>query len=198
MLKTKNKQKKRNTKQFKKQLNKKTNKMNKMNNQNNPKMKTNKKEKSKEVIKLQELLKSYSRNKNVEGYDIVEKLIDDEKLIGNIDNTHFNSNELISMDYEISNIDFENKIIVTRITCNESMTSEFMLNELKKENLSNRYKEWLSGFSIRFGEFILDVFDDFSIQTINYVRIGCGIISSEIIEPKNKTGYRLFPENYQS
>jgi hypothetical protein len=195
MLKTKNKQKKRNTKQFKKQLNRKTNKMN---NQNNPKMKTNKKVKSKEVIKLQELLKSYSRNKNVEGYDIVEKLIDDEKLIGNIDNTHFNSNELISMDYEISNIDFENKIIVTRITCNESMTSEFMLNELKKRELSNRYVEWLSNFSTRFGEMILDVFDDFTIQTINYVRIGCGIISSEFIEPKNKTGYRLFPENYHS
>jgi hypothetical protein len=40
MLKTRNKQKKRNTKQFKKQLNKKTNKMN---NQNNSKMNTNQK-----------------------------------------------------------------------------------------------------------------------------------------------------------
>lgn len=195
MLKTKNKQKKRNTKQFKKQLNKKTNKMN---NQNNPKMKTTKKEKSEEVVKLQELLENYSRNKNVEGYYIVEKLIDEEKLIGNIDNTHFNSNELLSLDYEISNIDFENKIIISRITCNESMTSEFMLKELKKKNLSVRYQEWLSGFSERFGGFILDVFDDFSLQTMNYVRIGCGIISIEFVEPKNKIGYRLFPENYQS
>ena len=193
MLKTKNKQKKRNTKQFKKQLNKKTNKMN---NQTNPKMKTNKKEKSKEVVKLQELLNSYSRNKNVEGYFIVEKLIDEGKLIGNVDNTHFNSNELISMDYEISNIDFENKIISTRITCNESLTSEFMLNELKKKNLSDRYKEWLIGFSERFGGFILNVFDDFSLQTIDYVRIGGGVVSSQFLEPKNKVGYRLFPQNY--
>lgn len=193
MLKTRNKQKKRNTKQFRKQLNQKTKKIN---NQNNSKMKTNKKEKSKEVVKLQELLKSYSRNKNVEGYFIVEKLIDEGKLIGNVDNTHFNSNELISMDYEISNIDFVNKIISTRITCNESMTSEFMLNEFKKKKLSIRYEEWLSGFSKRFGEFILDVFDDFSLQTTNYVRIGCGIITSEFLEPKNKTGFRLFPENY--
>lgn len=193
MLKTKNKQKKRNTKQFKKQLNKKTNKMN---NQTNPKMKTNMNEKSKEVVKLQELLKSYLRNKNVEGYFIVEKLIDEGKLIGNVDNTHFNSNELISMDYEISNIDFENKIISTRITCNESLTSEFMLNELKKKNLSDRYKEWLLGFSERFGGFILNVFDDFSLQTIDYVRIGGGVVSYRFLEPKNKVGYRLFPQNY--
>lgn len=193
MLRKQKKQKKRDTKQFRKQLNQKPNKMN---NQKPNKMNTNQNGKSNEKLKFKELLKEYSKNKNVEGYSIVEKLIEEEKLLGNIDNTHFNINEFISMVYEISNIDFENKIIIVRITCDENKTSEFMLNELKKKNLSDRYKEWLLGFSEMFGEFILNVFDDFSLQTIDYVRIGGGVVSSQFLEPKNKVGYRLFPQNY--
>jgi hypothetical protein len=76
------------------------------------------------------------------------------------------------------------------------MTSEFMLNELKKKNLNDRYEEWLVGFSKSFGECILNVFDDFSLQTMNYVRIKGGVVSSQFLEPKNKVGYRLFPQNY--
>ena len=179
------KQKKRDTKQFRKQLNQKTNKMN-----------TNQNEKSKDLVKFKELLKGYSKNKNIEGYNIVEKLIEEEKLLGNIDNTEFNCDEFLSVVYEISNIDFENKIISTTIKCEENMTSEFMLNELKKKNLNDRYEEWLVGFSKSFGECILDVFDDFSLQTMNYVRMKGGVVSSQFLEPKNKVGYRLFPENY--
>jgi hypothetical protein len=78
----------------------------------------------------------------------------------------------------------------------ENYTSKLITNKLQNKEIDEKYVDWIKSFSTMFGEFILDVFDDFSIQTMNYVRIGSGIINSEFLEPKNKTGFRLFPQNY--
>lgn len=178
-----NKQKKRNTNQFKKQLNKKTNKMK---NQNNS---------TKEESKF-ELFKKYSRNKNVEGYYLVEQLIKDDRLLCVADEKQGLTGDMLGMVYEIVSIDYEKKLFYTKVNLEENITSEFIIEELKKKVIDEKYIDLISSFSKMFGEFILDVFDDFSIQTMNYVRIGSGIINSEFLEPKNKTGFRLFPQNY--
>lgn len=87
MLKTKNKQKKRNTKQFKKQLN------NKMNNQNNPKMKTNNQKKLNEgEFYIKRCISFENNNERVE-LIVKEENYEryDQYLIGNIDReTHLN------------------------------------------------------------------------------------------------------------
>lgn len=90
MLKTQNKQKKRNTKQFRKQLNQKTNKMN---NQNNPKMKTNNQKKLNEgEFYIKRGISFEDNNQRVE-LIVKEENYErfDQYMTGNIDReTHLN------------------------------------------------------------------------------------------------------------
>jgi hypothetical protein len=150
----------------------------------------------KDGVRKLELLKKYSQNRNVEGFELVEQLMNDEILLGVVDEKQGLKGETLGMRYEIVSVDYDKKLFSTRVTMDENYTSKLIINKLQNKEIDEKYVDWIKSFSTMFGEFILDVFDDFSIQTMNYVRIGSGIINSEFLEPKNKTGFRLFPQNY--
>lgn len=200
-----NNQKKRNTQKFKKQL-----KNKKMKNEINVNGEKNQTPKSTICNEMSNLLKTYSKNRFSDGYTIVNSLCNEGSLktiIGFIEDRvpkslKFNLNdykdETMGITYEIESLNKEDKIITTSISLDLNSTKDFMKNELNKEEVNPRYTGWINDLNVQMGEYLIDIFDDFTVETKDLTRFEKGIISLGYLEPKNKKGYRIFPVNFQN
>lgn len=200
-----NKPKKRNTQKFKKQL--KSKKMKTQLNQKEQKFSTSQNSICNEMSNL---LKSYNRNRFSEGYNFVDSISNKGSLYtvigfmkdGVQKKMKFNINdykdETMGIKYEIESLNKKDKIISTSISLDLKSTKDFMKRELNKDDLNPRYTEWINNLIVQLGEYLINVFDDFTIETKDLTRIEKGIISIGYLEPKNKKGFRMFPENYQN
>ncbi len=208
-----NKQNKRNTNQFKKSIKMKNQKMKNQSNDNYNSYQeeyNSQKPKSKIGMELSNLLDEYSKNRFKDGYSLVKSLSIDGglktvigfKKEGVTNLTKFNlddyEDETIGLSYDIVSIDSNKKVITTSITKDKESTTKFMEKEFSSKDVNPRYLEWIDNLSEQMGEYLINVFDDYTVETQDLLRVDIGIVKMGYLEPKNKSGFRMFPVNYQN
>lgn len=205
-----NKQNKRNTNQFKKSIKMKNQKMKNQSNDNYNSYQeeyNSQKPKSEIGMELSNLLGKYSKNRYEEGYSIVKSLSIEGGFIsvigypkGELDRLKkFDINdyedETFGIKYDLESIDVDEKEITTKMSVDYNFTTDLMKNEFEKEDIGIKYMGMFDDFSKQMGNYILNVFDDYTLKTINLINSKRGVISIGVMEPKDKIGSRYFPLN---